>query len=165
MTEDIMRSLAIVALSILVLAACGNGGGGAEVGEFKNDLAGNEIKVEGLRDPEVPNVVCHIAYFDRGLWDRLGKGNWFEDPSNSAIECHRFGPITLEAARIDKAGEEVFSKRQSLFLKNVAVRRIIDVENRSILYVAYARELIDGSAKMSISTVPLTESEVESLQR
>ena len=28
-----------------------------------------------LHDPEVDGVTCHIAYFERGLIDRLSKGN------------------------------------------------------------------------------------------
>ncbi|MFC7292928.1 CreA family protein [Hirschia litorea] len=141
------------------LSACGNDS--QEVGEFKNDLAGNEIKIEALRDPKIPGVVCHFTHFDRGVWDRLGKGNWFEDPSNSSIDCQRSGPINLNNAKLSKSGEEVFSQRQSLFFKNVAVRRIIDLDNRAILYVVYSRKLVDGSAKMSLSTVALTEAEVE----
>ncbi|TPW07989.1 MAG: hypothetical protein FD124_726 [Alphaproteobacteria bacterium] len=48
----------------------------------------------------------------------------------------------------------------SLFFKRTAVRRIVDLENRSILYVSHSREIVEGSAKMSISSVPLTEAEV-----
>lgn len=142
----------------VLLAACG--GGADEVGEFKNDLLGNEIKVEALHDPDVPGVVCHFTHFDRGVWDRLGKGNWFEDPSNASIACQRSGVIDLSGVADGKGGEEVFSQRQSLFFKNVAVRRILDRENRALLYVVYSRKLVDGSAKMSLSTVALTEEDL-----
>ncbi len=144
--------------SALAIAACGNDT--HEVGEFKNDLAGNEIKIEALRDPKIPGIVCHFTHFDRGVWDRLGKGNWFEDPSNSSIDCQRSGDVDLNNAKLSKSGEEVFSQRQSLFFKNVAVRRIVDLENRAVLYVVYSRKLVNGSAKMSLSTVALTAEEV-----
>ncbi len=144
------------------LVACG--GGSEEVGEFKNDWLGNEIKVEALHDPDVPGVVCHFTHFDRGVWDRLGKGNWFEDPSNASIDCQRSGPIDLAKVTAGKGGEEVFSQRQSLFFKNVAVRRILDLENRTLLYVVYSRRLVEGSAKMSLSTVVLTDTDLESLR-
>jgi CreA protein len=131
-----------------------------KVGEFKNDILGNEIVVEALADPNVPGIVCHFAHFDRGFWDRVGKGNWFEDPSNASIDCQRSGAVDLTRAGLDAKGQEVFSQRQSLFFKQVAVRRIIDLDHSTVVYVIYSRELVEGSAKMSLSTVPLTPEEV-----
>jgi CreA protein len=60
---------------------------------------------------------------------------------------------------MDRSGEEIFSQRQSLFFKNVALRRIVDLENRSIVYVSHSREIVEGSAKIDISTVALTAEE------
>lgn len=140
-------------VSGLFLSACG--GGANEVGEFKNDWLGNEIKVEALIDPELPGILCHFTHFDRGVWDRVGKGNWFEDPSNTSIDCLRIGPIDVSELKASKSGEEVFSQRQSLFFKDVAVRRIIDADNRAVLYVSHSRKIVDGSAKMSLSSVRL----------
>ena len=53
-----------------------------QVGEIGVDWAGNDIIVEAIDDPKVQGVTCHLAYFERGLIDRLANGNWFEDPSN-----------------------------------------------------------------------------------
>ena len=58
-----------------------------QVGEVGVDWLGNDIIVEAVKDPEVEGVTCHVSYFDRGVIDRLQKGNWFEDPSDSAISC------------------------------------------------------------------------------
>ena len=55
--------------AIWTLAACG-GDNENSVGEFSNDLLGNEIMVEAVRDPEIPGVVCHVTYFDRSVLDR-----------------------------------------------------------------------------------------------
>jgi CreA protein len=151
------RACAALAFGLL-LAACGDRQG--HVGEFSNDLLGNEIMVEAFRDPEIPGVVCHVAYFDRSVLDRLRQGNWFENPSNSSVSCERIGPIDLQRARTTQAGEEIFSQRQSLFFKNVAVRRIVDLVNSSLVYVAHSRELVEGSAKIDMSTIPLTPAEV-----
>ena len=57
-------------LALWTLAACG-GDNENSVGEFSNDLLGNEIMVEAVRDPEIPGVVCHVTYFDRSVLDRL----------------------------------------------------------------------------------------------
>ena len=66
-----------------------------QVGEVGVDWVGNDIIIEAVADPKVPGVTCHIAYFERGLIDRLSKGNWFEDPSNASIACRQTGPITV----------------------------------------------------------------------
>jgi CreA protein len=149
----------LTALAALLFAtACGQRQG--QVGEFSNDLLGNEVMVEAVRDPAIPNVVCHVAYFDRSVLDRLRQGNWFENPSNSSVACQRIGPIDLAGVRTTQAGQEIFNQRQSLFFKNVAVRRIVDLDNNSLVYVAHSREIVEGSAKIDMSTIPLTAAEV-----
>lgn len=152
-----LKSLAIGA-AIIALGACGTGN--REVGEFKNDWLGNEIKINQLKDPKVEGIVCHLAYFDRGVWDRLGKGNWFENPSNSSISCLQTGPIKIGKIDTDRSGEEVFDQKQSLIFKQLTVRRIYDPSSDSLMYVSFSRKPVDGSAKMSLSTVPLFGTEV-----
>ena len=115
-------------------------------------------------DPAVDGVTCHVSYFDRSVLDRLRQGNWFENPSNSAVSCQRIGPIDLSGVDTSRAGEEIFNQRQSLFFKNVAVRRIVDARNRSLLYVSHSREIIEGSAKLDISSIALTAEEVATAQ-
>jgi CreA protein len=131
-----------------------------EVGSFRNDWTGNTIVVDAIPDPKVQGVTCHLTHFARSLIDRLSKGNWFIDPSNSSIACRQTGPITV--GDIDKSphGEEVFSQRLSLIFKSLAVRRIYDKKNETLIYIVYSRQVKDASAKMSISTVPLFHSDV-----
>lgn len=126
-----------------------------EVGQVDVDWLGNDIIIEAISDPKVDGVTCHVAYFERGLIDRLQKGNWFEDPSNSSISCRQTGPIVI--GDIDKSndGESVFSERRSIILKSLNVKRIFDEANQTLIYLAHAREIQNGSAKMAISTVPL----------
>ena len=150
-------------LALVMLAACGRNA--EQVGAFSNDWTGNEIKVEAVHDPDIPGVVCHITYFDRSVLDRLRQGNWFENPSNTSIACQRIAPLDLSQANLRTSGEEVFSQRQSLFFKNVGVRRILDIPNRSILYVSYSRQVVEGSAKMSLSSVALTDEDLATLSR
>ncbi len=150
---------ALAASMTFALAACG-GDSDNQVGEFSNDLLGNEIMVEALPDPGIPGIVCHVAYFDRSMLDRIRQGNWFENPSNSAVSCQRIGTINLSGIEDSRSGEEIFNQRTSLFFKNTAIRRILDLRNHSILYVSHSRELVEGSAKMDISSVPLTDAEI-----
>ena len=145
------RLMSIVALAALLPALSQ----AEEVGKVGVDWVGNDIVVEAFADPKVEGVTCHLAYFDRSVIDRLRQGNWFEDPSNSAIECARTGPIRLGDVEAGPEGEEVFSEGRSLIFKSLRVRRILDEQNRVLIYLAHARELTEGSAKMAISTVAL----------
>ena len=130
-----------------------------EVGNVDVDWLGNDIVIEAFQDPEVQGVTCHVAYFDRGLLDRLQKGNWFEDPSNSSIECRQTGPIILGDIDRSDEGESVFSERRSIIWKTLKVKRILDAKNQTLIYISHAKQVQDGSAKMSITTVPLYRAE------
>ena len=126
-----------------------------EVGRVGVDWIGNDIIIEALPDPKVPGVTCHVSYLERSPLDRLVQGNWFEDPSNSSIACRQTGPITLGDIARGPEGEEIFRESRSLLLKTLRVTRIYDEANNSLIYLTHAAELTEGSAKMSISTVPL----------
>jgi CreA protein len=149
------RLASAAALALLPLAAPAE-----EVGRIGVDWTGNDIIVEAVQDPEVKGVTCHIAYFDRSFLDRLSQGNWFEDPSNASIACRQTGPIEIGDIDRSESGEEVFRERRSLVFKTLRIKRIYDETNRTLIYLAHARELTEGSAKMSISTVPLFGSDV-----
>ena len=126
-----------------------------EVGQVGVDWFGNDIIVEAITDPEVQGVTCHISYFDRGVIDRLQKGNWFENPSDTSIACRQTGPITIGDIALDEEGEEVFNQGISLIWKQQVVNRIYDKKNDTLIYLSHSRQVQDGSAKMSLSTVPL----------
>ena len=141
---------ALIAAPLLVTAA-----GAEQVGEVGVDWVGNDILIEAIEDPKVQGVTCHIAYFDRSLFDRLTQGNWFEDPSNASIACRQTGPIKIGDIDRGASGEKVFSESRSLIFKSLKVTRIFDEAHQTLIYLTHATELTEGSAKMSISTVPL----------
>jgi CreA protein len=147
-----MTRFLLVALSLSLLGA---GARADEVASFANDWTGNGLVVEAFADPGVAGVTCDVVHFDRSVIDRLTKGNWFENPSNSAISCTQTGPITVGKIALGRKGEEIFSQRMSLFFKSIAVRRIYDQKNDTLVYVAYSRQIKDASAKMGLSTVAL----------
>jgi CreA protein len=142
-------------LPIALLCLLGIGARAETIGSFSNDWTGNGLVVEAFTDPQVAGVTCHVVHFDRSVIDRLTKGNWFENPSNSAISCSQTGPITIGKIGLGAKGEEIFSQRMSLFFKSIAVRRIYDQKNDTLVYVAYSRQIKDASAKMALSTVSL----------
>lgn len=145
---------------LFALALCALPARAEEIGQVGVDYIGNDIVIEALADPKVQGVTCHVAYFERSTLDRLFQGNWFEDPSNSSIACRQTGPITLGDIPTGPEGEEIFSASRSLIFKSLRVTRIYDSANNSLVYLAHANDLSTGSAKMSISTVPLWQAGV-----
>ena len=147
-----MKRIGVALFAGLLLAGAARA---EQVGEVGVDWVGNDIEIDALHDPDVEGVTCHIAYFDRSVIDRLSKGNWFEDPSNSSISCRQTGPIRIGDINLGKGGEEVFKQSRSLIFKKLVINRIYDHPNKSLIYLAHTREVTEGSAKMSMSTVPL----------
>ncbi len=152
-----MRKVLLLAIAGCVAASAATA---QQVGEVGVDWLGNDIVIEAIRDPKVEGVTCHVSYFDRGVIDRLQKGNWFEDPSDSSISCRQTGPITIGDIDLDEEGEEVFKQGISLIWKQQVVNRIYDKANQTLIYLSHSRQVQDGSAKMSLSTVPLYGQEV-----
>jgi CreA protein len=148
------------ALALLVALAAAAPAAAEEVGKIATDWTGNDIVVEAIPDPKVQGITCHLTYFERGLIDRLRKGDWFQDPSNSSIACRQTGPIVVGAIDMDANGEEVFREGLSLVFKSLVVNRIFDKQNNTLIYLAHSRRIQEGSAKMSVSTVPLYNAQV-----
>ena len=153
----IAARIAAIAVATVALAACGNR---AEVGQVGVDWTGNDISVEAVADPDVDGVVCHLAFFNRSFIDRLSQGNWFEDPSYSALDCSVVGPVTVGDIRTSAGGEEIFQQGRSLIWKSLRVTRIYDAANNSLIYLGHARQIQQGSGRMSLSVVPLNELDV-----
>jgi CreA protein len=151
----LVSACTLVAASLFSLAAKAE-----TVGEVGVDWLGNDITIDAVSDPKVAGITCHVTYFDRSVIDRLKNGNWFEDPSNNSIACRQTGPVTIGDIELDQGGEEVFREGLSLIWKKLVVTRIYDQKNNTLIYLAHSRELTDGSAKMSISTIPLFEQPV-----
>ncbi|MDM7861783.1 CreA family protein [Alteromonas sp. ASW11-36] len=143
--------LLIVLLSILALLACSD----SEVGDVSLGIfTTKDIKIDALQDPIVTGVTCHISSIEANLD--------LADPSDSSIACRQTGPITAAMiAAIDKSdsGEIVFTKSKSVFFKNMKVRRILDHESQTLMYVSYSTKETSGSYKHSLSTVPLWETD------
>ncbi len=151
---------AVCGLLSILMTSLAVPAGAEEVGKVGVDWLGNDIIVEAITDPKIQGITCHVSYFDRGVIDRLQKGNWFEDPSDSSIACRQTGPITIGEIDIGEEGEEVFKQGISLIWKKQVVNRIYDKANQTLIYLSHSRQVQDGSAKMSISTIPLYGQEV-----
>lgn len=49
----------------------------------------------------------------------------------------------------------MFRESRSIILKSLRITQIYDETNQVLIYLAHGSELTQGSAKMSLSTIPL----------
>jgi CreA protein len=118
---------------------------------FKLLGANDKIVIEAFDDPKVDGVSCHLSRAKKG--GIKGSIGLAEDPSNSSIACRQVGPIHVKEKLVE--GEEVFSKSTSILFKTLHVVRFFDEKRKTFIYLVYSDKLVDGSAKNSISTVPV----------
>lgn len=119
--------------------------------EWKLIGANHRICVESFADPKVAGVTCHVSQARTG--GVAGSFGLAQDPSQFSLACRQTGPITLP----DKLPKEatVFAEDTSVFFKETRVVRLWDEANRTLVYLAISRKLINGAPANSISTVPV----------
>jgi len=141
-----MRPILGLVIALLLVGCDRNEVGDVSLGVFTT----KDIKLDAFTDPVVTGVTCHVSSIEANLD--------LSDPSDSSIACRQTGPITMDMlADIDKSkdGEVLFTKSKSIFFKSMKIRRILDVENQTLMYLAYSTKETSGSFKHSLSTVPL----------
>ena len=142
-----MKKAMGLALLLGLLVGCDS----SEVGDVSLGVFTlKDIKLNHFQDPIVTGVTCHVASVEANLS--------FSDPSDSSIACRQTGPITQAMiAQIDNSdsGEVIFKKSKSVFFKSMKIRRILDKENQTLMYLSYSTKETSGSFKHSLSTVPL----------
>lgn len=118
---------------------------------FKLIGPNNKICIDSFRDPKVDGVVCHVSRAKTG--GLKGAVGLAEDTSDASIACRQVGPITIREKL--KEGEDVFRESRSWLFKRLQVVRFYDEPNNTLVYLTYSDELVDGSPKNAISTVPI----------
>ena len=147
-----MRTTALLLAAVLLNA---NPAHAEKVGcvttEWKLIGANHKVCVESFADPKVPGVTCHVSQARTG--GVAGSFGLAQDPSQFSLACRQTGPITLP----DKLPNEatVFAEDTSVFFKETRVMRLWDEANRTLVYLAISRKLINGAPANSISTVPV----------
>jgi CreA protein len=113
--------------------------------------ANHRICVEAFSDPKVPGVTCHVSQARTG--GVKGSFGLAEDPSQFSLACRQTGPITLPA-KLPK-DETVFAEDTSILFKETRIVRLWDEANRTLVYLAISRKVIEGAPANAISTVPV----------
>ena len=109
------------------------------------------IKLEVFNDPKIQGIACYLSRAQKGGY--RGALGIAEDTSDASIDCRQTGPVSIDDT-FDE-GEPVFRERRSLIFKSLKVVRFCDVENNSVVYLAYSERVIEGSPKNSVSAVPI----------
>lgn len=113
--------------------------------------ANHKVCVEAFGDPKVPGVTCHVSQARTG--GVAGTFGLAQDPSQFSLACRQTGPIALPAKLPEE--ETVFSEDTSILFKETRVVRMWDEKNRTLVYLAISRKLLEGAPANSISTVPV----------
>lgn len=145
----------LLLLAAALLAATSLGAQAAQVGcvttTWKLIGANHKVCVEAFHDSRVPGVTCHVSQARTG--GISGTFGLAEDPSQFSLACRQTGPITLPA-KLPKE-ETVFSEDTSLLFKETRIVRLWDEANRTLIYLAISRKLIEGAPANSLSSVPV----------
>ena len=144
-------SLATIALLVASHSSAHAGTVGCVTTAWKLIGANHKVCVEAFQDKKVPGVTRHVSQARTGgVSGSLGLA---PDPSQFSLACRQTGPITLPARLPEN--ETIFSEDTSLIFKETRVVRLWDQSNKTLVYVAISRKLIEGAPYNSISTVPI----------
>ena len=150
--------VALAALLIVIAQGVANAGPKAvKIGEvtcIKRMIGGNDvIPIIRIDDPENPFISIYVSQVTSGAWLAMA------DPSNSSIATRLTGKIPLDAS-----GKQIINKttnlnighfRKSIGSKVMKIARWYDHGKNVLVYVVYTTKAFDGSAKHSLSVVPL----------
>ena len=119
---------------------------------FKLVGPNHKIVISAFDDPKISGITCYVARPKTGgIKGGLGLA---EDPSIASVSCAQTGPISyLGPLDGQEKGEEVFDESRSLIFKSLSIRRLLDRNNGSLIYVATTSRIIEGSPATSLSVV------------
>lgn len=128
-----------------------------EVGSVNTNfhLTGSDrVTVEAYDDPQVHGVTCYVSRARKGgIKGTLGLA---EDPTEASLACRQVGTISFTEPI--KQQSDVFDARLSLLFKTLHVVRIVDKQRNALVYLTYSDRIVSGSAKNSVSAVPVPSS-------
>jgi CreA protein len=111
----------------------------------------DRVVVEAYDDPQVQGVTCYVSRARTGgVKGTLGIA---EDPTEASIACRQVGDIRFTGPL--KQQTDVFSERMSLIFKTLHVVRVVDAKRNALVYLTYSDRIASGSAKNSVSAVPM----------
>ncbi len=144
----------MIALASAALACVAPPAPAQEIGSVNTNFhitGSDRVVVEAYDDPAVAGVTCYVSRARTGgIKGTLGLA---EDPTEASIACRQVGPIKFSGPL--KRQADVFTERMSLIFKTLHVVRIVDDKRNALVYLTYSDRVVSGSAKNSVSAVPM----------
>ena len=144
-----------IAMPMLFIAAASLSVNAEPVGEvdtaFKLIGPDHKIVVDAYDDPKVTGITCYVSRAKTG--GITGAVGLAEDKAEASIACRQVGPVSFTKPLPTQ--EEVFDVRLSILFKKLRVVRMVDKKRNTLVYLTYSDRLIDGSAKNSVTVVPI----------
>jgi CreA protein len=117
--------------------------------DFKLLTPNDKLATYGIDDPLVDGVACYYTVHEKGgVTGTLGLA---ENTSDVSLTCRQYGPIKFTEKF--SQGDQVFSKRRSLFFKRMQIVRGCDTKRNMLVYMVYSDKLVEGSPENSTSAV------------
>jgi CreA protein len=112
----------------------------------------DKVVVERFDDPKVANVSCYASFAQTGgISGGLGVAT---DPSQFALDCVAHGPVSLPSDLPQQ--EEVGAISASFLFKHFIITRMVDTQDKTLVYVLISTKVLHGSPANAVSAVPAT---------
>ncbi|WP_429575475.1 CreA family protein [Paraburkholderia sp. UCT70] len=142
--------IALAAVGALLLSSAR----GEEIASVNTNFhvtGSDRVVVEAYDDPIVQGVTCYVSRARTGgVKGTLGIA---EDPTEASIACRQVGELHFTGPVKQK--DDVFSVSMSLIFKSLHVVRVVDTKRNALVYLTYSDRVVSGSAKNSVSAVPM----------
>jgi CreA protein len=109
----------------------------------------DKVVVQRIDDPKVQNVSCYASFAQTGgVAGGLGVAT---DPSEFALNCIAHGPVTIPADLPQK--EQMDAIQASFLFKHFIITRMVDQEDKTLVYVLISTKVLHGSPANAVSAV------------
>jgi CreA protein len=148
--KPISLRIALAAATVILLSSAHS----EEVASVNTNFhitGSDRVVVEAYDDPIVQGVTCYVSRARTGgVKGTLGIA---EDPTEASIACRQVGAVHFTGPVKQQA--DVFSVSMSLIFKSLHVVRVVDPKRNTLVYLTYSDRVVSGSAKNSVSAVPM----------
>jgi CreA protein len=152
----ILLGVVVVVILLFVLAVRAVNGPSADraqIGAVSTNFRllgpNDKVVIERISDPKVPNVSCYVSFAQTG--GIAGGVGVAQNPSQFALNCIARGPVTLPADLPQQ--EQMGAISASFLFKHFILNRVVDTQNKTLVYVLISTKILSGSPANAVSAV------------
>jgi CreA protein len=157
----ILLAVSAVALAVLVIALAlslkffGQPAGAQQsIGSVSTNFRllgpNDKVVVQRFDDPKVSNVSCYASFAQTG--GISGGLRVATDPSQFALNCVAHGPVSIPSDLPRQ--EQMGSISASFLFKHFIITRMVDQQDKTLVYVLISTKVLNGSPANAVSAVP-----------